>query len=194
MAHPDFNSPGKPPRLTSRKSTLTTLFVSTLTPYIEPTEAEVEEALSILDMSRGRCLCAYCGDKKTEWDHFRPVVSNCAPTGFITEIANLVPACGKCNQSKGGRYWKDWMLGKAKHSPRTRGIADLEKRVTCLEKFEAWRKPVQIQYDVIASPERWEKHKKYLADVLEILAEAEILAIQLRKEVEQTLMQHRSES
>jgi hypothetical protein len=191
MPHPDFNPPGKPPKLTGRKSTLTGLFITTLTPYIEPTDAEVDEALSILGMSRGNCRCAYCGNTKTEWDHFRPVVRNRAPTGYITEIANLVPACAKCNQSKSGSDWKKWMLGNAVHSPKRRGVPDLMQRVARLEAFESWRTPTRIDYPVIANSERWEKHQNYLSSVLAILAEAEVHAKELREYVEQSLRKQR---
>ena len=113
MAHPDFKAPAKFVRLTARTSTLTGLFVVTLTQYIAPTEDEVDEALSILGMSRGHCVCAYCGRAKSEWDHFRPTVANGEPTGYITEIANLVPSCGKCNQSKSGRDRKSTRLNSS---------------------------------------------------------------------------------
>jgi len=36
--------------------------------------------------------CSYCGTPATEWDHLRPLVMNKKPTGYISEIHNLVPA------------------------------------------------------------------------------------------------------
>jgi len=47
------------------------------------------------------------------------------PTGYISEIRNLVSSCGPCNQSKGARDWRAWMTGKARHGILTR-IARLE--------------------------------------------------------------------
>jgi endonuclease I len=44
------------------------------------------------------------------------------PTGYISEIHNLVPACGKCNQSKGNKEWRQWMLSDATLSPKTKGF------------------------------------------------------------------------
>jgi hypothetical protein len=180
MPHPDFNPPGKPPKLTSRRSTLTGLFVMTLTPYIEPTEAEVDEALGILGMKRGACVCAYCGDKKSEWDHFRAVVLNRKPTGYITEIANLVPACGKCNQSRGNKDWKVWMTGDAAHSPARRGVQDIEARLGRLRDFSAWRNPVRIDFDTLIAPDKWTRHTENLATLLRSLEEAEVHAAELR--------------
>jgi 5-methylcytosine-specific restriction endonuclease McrA len=77
--------------------------VNSIIPVIDPSDAEIEEALNILKMEANNVRCSYCGDKATEWDHLRPIVKNKRPTGYISEIANLVPACGKCNQSKSGR-------------------------------------------------------------------------------------------
>ncbi len=155
MLHSDFNPPGKAPKLTSRRSTLTGLFFTTLTPYIEPTETEVEEALTVLGMKRGACVCAYCGDKKSEWDHFRAVVKERKPTGYITEIANLVPACGKCNQSRGNKDWKVWMRGSALQSPTRRGVVGIEERILRLEAFASWRVPVCIDYAKLACEDHW---------------------------------------
>ena len=97
--------------MVSRKSSITNAFVNAVIPTIPPTADEIDEALTILGMEPTNVRCAYCGDKATEWDHLRPLVAKRRPTGFISEIANLVPACGKCNQSKGGSDWRKWMLG-----------------------------------------------------------------------------------
>jgi hypothetical protein len=180
MAHPDFNPPGKPPKLTGRRSTLTGLFVTTLTPYIEPSDAEVDKALSVLGMQRGGCVCAYCGGAKSEWDHFRAVVKDRKPTGYITEIANLVPACGKCNQSRGNKDWRDWMLGSAAQSPTTRGIQGIPDRIARLEAFEKWRKPVRIDYAALGKEHDWTLHITNLERVLKLLEEAEAHATKLR--------------
>ena len=54
-------------------------------------------------MDPDNVACAYCGNAMTEWDHLNPLVMDKQATGFITEIQNLVPACGKCNQTNGNR-------------------------------------------------------------------------------------------
>lgn len=90
-------------KITGRTSTITNAFVSTIISAIQPTEAEVSEALEILGLNPNDLQCAYCGDRSTEWDHLRPLVRAKKPTGYISEIANLVPSCGKCKQSKGAK-------------------------------------------------------------------------------------------
>lgn len=89
--------------MVSRKSSITNAFVNSLIPVIRPSPDEIEKALAILEIAPTDVRCAYCGDKSSEWDHLRPFVLKMRPTGYISEIANLVPSCGKCNQSKGNK-------------------------------------------------------------------------------------------
>jgi hypothetical protein len=189
MQHPDFNSPGKPSKLTARKSTITGLFFSSLTPYIEPLAEEVDKALDILGMSRGKVSCAYCGDSKSEWDHFRPIVRNRKPTGFITELANLVPSCGKCNQSKSGKDWRVWMNSSAKLSPKSRNIADLELKIQRLDDYEKWKTPIQVDFLAVLGKSAWEMHLSHLDAVINGLVEAERGAKILRNQIEGWVMQ-----
>ena len=96
--------------VTGRSSSITNAFIDAIIPAVDPTEEEKLEALRILQIDPKDIRCAYCGDKATEWDHLRPIITIQEPTGYITEIANLVPSCGKCNQSKGnhtgGSGWR----------------------------------------------------------------------------------------
>jgi hypothetical protein len=166
--------------VTGRSSSITNAFISAIIPVVEPTEVEEREALSILQISPEDIRCAYCGDKSTEWDHLRPIISNQEPTGYITEIANLVPSCGKCNQSKGKSYWRTWMEGNAKLSPKTRGIADLKDRVTRLQAYEAWRQPRKIDFAAIVGPEMWQRHRQNWRKVLDLLKQSQELANEIR--------------
>ena len=130
-------------------------------------------------MDRGDCRCAYCGDARTEWDHFRPIVKERQPTGDITEIANLVPSCGKCNQSKGNKNWREWMLGRVKLSPQQRKIPDLQDRVTRLEAFEKWREPVRVDYAKVVGEARWNQYQQLLSTAVDHLAVAQKTALEL---------------
>ena len=89
-----------PMKITGRPSSITNAFINSIIPVISPTtDEEVKNALDILDMTPELFQCAYCGGTASEWDHLRPLVKDKKPTGFISEIHNLVPSCGKCNQS-----------------------------------------------------------------------------------------------
>lgn len=179
--HPDFNAPPTP-KLTRRRTTLTGLFYISLTPYIPPTASEVDDALKVLGMKRGEVCCAYCGDAKSEWDHLNSIVSGSDPSGFITELANLVPSCGKCNQSKGSKPWLEWMKGEAKLSPNGRGIPeqDTEKRIKRLQKFELAYRPTKIDYSALFGAKAWGKHIGHLGKILKSLEKAEAHAVDLR--------------
>lgn len=176
--HPDFDLPGKG-RIDGRTSSITAAFFQAITPVVLPSDADVEEAITVLGMTQGKCRCAYCGDTRTEWDHFRPIVVNRKPTGYITEIANLVPACGKCNQSKGNRHWKEWISGPAARSPKSRQISDLPWRIEKLEAYERWRTPLCIDYAAVLGPVRWAAYSGLLDVAVEHLATAQKVAIEL---------------
>jgi hypothetical protein len=166
--------------MVSRKSSITNAFVSAVIPVVAPTTDDIEKSLSILGMNPSDVRCAYCGDKSTEWDHLRPLVLKRRPTGYISEIANLVPACGKCNQSKGNKPWRGWMRSKARLSPTGRGIADVEQRIARLETYEAWRPPTKVDFESSLGKKAWD-HYWSLWDALNTaLHEAQLVADRMR--------------
>lgn len=144
--------------MVSRKSSITNAFVGALIPVVVPTAEEIGEALAILGMEPEDVRCVYCGDRASEWDHLRPLVVKRRPTGFVSEIANLVPACGKCNQSKGNQPWKDWMLGTARFSPTGRGVTGVAERAARLERYEQWKSPTVVDFASIVGVDEWEKY------------------------------------
>ncbi|MER7796362.1 HNH endonuclease [Microbacterium sp. NPDC096154] len=170
-AAPRFSMP-KAVRITGRSSSITNSFVNGIIPVIPPTTDEIDEALAILGMDDA-VVCAYCGDRATEWDHLRPLVVAQKPTGYISEIHNLVPACGKCNQSKGNKPWQAWMRGPAPLSPATRGVADIEGRIERLIRFENWGEPTKVDFAEVVGDELWEKHWQNHRAILELMREAE---------------------
>lgn len=162
--------------MVSRKSSITNAFVGAVIPKIAPTHEEIEEALRILGMEAHDVRCAYCGDKQSEWDHLRPLVLQRRPTGYISEIANLVPACGKCNQSKGNTAWREWMMSSARLSPVGRGLAGSEERIARLEKYERWKAPTQVNFESIVGSQDWEHYWSLCDDVNEELRQAQQVA------------------
>jgi len=164
-----------------RSSSITNAFINAIIPVIEPSEEEELEALRILQIDAMNITCAYCGDKSTEWDHLRPIITNQEPTGYITEIANLVPSCGKCNQSKGKKPWRKWIQSNARLSPMTRGIANLPKRIENLEAFEKWRQPRRIDFAALVGQEMWKRHRQNWSEVLELLRKSQALAAEIRQ-------------
>lgn len=175
--------------MVSRKSSITNAFVNAIIPAFLPTPEEIDEALRLLGMEVEDIRCAYCGDRSTEWDHLRPLVLDRRPTGYVTEIANLVPACGKCNQSKGNKPWRDWMRSSARWSPTGRGLEGVEARIETIERYEAWKSPTRVDFVAILGEERW-SHYWGLCDAVndELRAaqdEAELLKAHIAKGVKQ---------
>ncbi len=166
--------------MTSRKTSVTNAFVCAIIPCIRPIVADIATALEILGMDPSDVRCAYCGDKATEWDHLRPLVVKRRPTGFISEIANLVPACGKCNQSKGNSAWRDWMLGRAKLSPTGRRITGVADRVKRLEAYEQWRAPTRVDFETIVAGETWEHYWSLCERVIDDMRRCQEVADSLR--------------
>lgn len=169
-----------------RSSSITNAFINAIIPIFPPSDEEVLEALSVLGMSPDSIQCAYCGDPTTEWDHFRPLVTNQKPTGYVTEIANLVPSCGKCNQSKGKSNWREWMIGDAPKSPKTLKKPDLEGRIHRLEAYEMWRKPRWFNFAEIVGPELWASHWKNWDEALAVLKKSQGLASEIKRIIGQS--------
>jgi hypothetical protein len=157
MPTPDFP---KSISISARISTVTNAFTNSVIPRVEPTQDQLDQALKLLGMKEGDIRCAYCGDPATEWDHLSPLVENKKPTGFITEIFNLIPACGKCNQSKRNQPWESWIRSTAPKSPATRRIADLDTRIEMIRTYENWASEHRTKLNVTALAQGlWEEHE-----------------------------------
>jgi hypothetical protein len=171
--------------MVSRKSSVTNAFVNSLIPVIAPSIDEIAEALRILEMTVDDVRCAYCGDRSTEWDHLRPLVLNLRPTGYISEIGNLAPACGKCNQSKGNKQWHVWMRSGAKRSPAQRNIPDLERRIAHLEAYERWKDIKPIDFEKIVDAALWHGYWKEYEQLIEAMKASQRLADALKAQIRQ---------
>ena len=154
-----FNMP-KAVTIMGRSSSITNSFYNGIVPIIEPTDEEIRNALKTLEQTEENVTCVYCGDPKTEWDHLYPLIVNKRHTGYITEIANLVPACGKCNQSKGNSYWKEWIVSDAEKSPKTRKIKDLDKRIKIIENYDLTFPKKQIDVEALVGEDIWQKYQE----------------------------------
>lgn len=174
-------------KITGRSSSITNAFVNSIIPIIEPTNEQVSAALEILNMGNGNIHCSYCGDTYTEWDHLRPLVLDKKPTGFISEIHNLVPACGKCNQSKGNKSWEVWILSSAKLSPKSRRTPDLADRIERLKNYENWQEPTKVDFKGIVGIGKWSTHWENCEKVQEMMRESQILATEINIEVKRAL-------
>jgi hypothetical protein len=164
----------------SRKSSITNAFVCSIIPVVPPTEQEVGQALRILGMEPPNLRCAYCGDAYTEWDHLRPLVIKRRPTGYVSEIGNLVPSCGKCNQSKGNKEWRLWIESKAALSPGARNVPRLDEKIRRLEAYQKWRPVVRFEFESVVNKELWHRYWEDLEKVISALRDSQKLASEVK--------------
>ena len=137
----------------------------------------------MLEMTADTFQCTYCGSVASEWAHLRPLVKDKKPTGYISEIQNLVPSCGKCNQSKGNKEWRTWMLSTAKRSPKARGVKDIHERIKRLEAYERSKTPTRMDFEAIVGQEAWAQHQDNLERVQTLMRESQELAAKINAEV-----------
>lgn len=187
--HPAFRMP-TPVSITGRSSSITNSFINAIIPVIAPTDDEVERALSLLGMSDTGPRCSYCGGVYTEWDHLRPLVVKQRPTGFISEIGNLVPACGKCNQSKGNKPWRLWIRSNARLAPARRGVDGLEALVERLEVYEAAWDVRPLNFHDVIGDQAWDEHWRNWERVLEVMRESQRTAVILQSLVAEWHAKH----
>jgi len=80
--------------------------------------------------------CAFCGAKQApRKDHLIPVI-HCGD--FVRR--NVVPACQKCDDSKGQKGYREWMLNSnSRRSLKARGFTDeqIRKRIRLIEKWQS---------------------------------------------------------
>lgn len=127
-------------RLLNRSSTVSNAFAQALAPADDYDEARLETAFRGLGLvGDGVLLCAYCSRPANSVDHLNPLVNNKKFTGWGHVFGNLVPACGDCNQSKGGRPWRDFA--------RESGVR--ESQIQKLEAYEQ-QSPTPVSQDDLA--------------------------------------------
>ena len=90
---------------------------------------EVERVLAFFGNDPPECV--YCGSREVErWDHLVPIRE-----GGETVIGNMVPACARCDDSKRNAVFEEWMVSDCKHSPKSRGVEDIEYRVERIKEY-----------------------------------------------------------
>ena len=88
----------------------------------------------------GPIECVYCGDSDVRrWDHLVPVAE-----GGEAVLGNMVPACSRCDDSKGAAFFKDWMKGSARYSPTTQKVDGVRRKMNQIERYAA-------HYDYVAT-------------------------------------------
>jgi len=177
----------KTSKITSRSSSITNAFIQTILPTRSWSGVEEAEALGILGMARPALSCSYCGDATSEWDHLFPLVRHKQPTGFIHEIRNLVPSCGRCNHSKSGGDWDVWFQNPNSNSPTKRNVPDREDRFERLVEFVKWGDLTAIPFHELIDKEELNSYWRVLAQIQMDLAAAQQIANRLKPILQDSL-------
>ena len=75
--------------------------------------------------------CAFCGSSTVRrWDHLEPVSQ-----GGETVLGNMVPACGRCDDSKQHLPFEQWMTSDAKWSPNSQGVKEIQRRIERIKAY-----------------------------------------------------------
>lgn len=167
-------------RVDDRETTITGTFAKAIMPVLPLEPSEIRTTLELLGMTPEDLRCAYCGDPPTEWDHFRATARAKRATGFGTTSRNLVPSCGKCNQSRGNKHWRTWIQGGAKLSPAKRRPDGLADRIERLARFEAWSEHSPLNYQVCVPPELLKEYWEQCDAIVVALQRAQLAADRVR--------------
>lgn len=145
LTQKEFKLPNAP-TFGSRKSTMAKAASDGIAPRIRPTQEEFESYQRYFPKKDNSYLCAYCGKKYDYFEHLRPLVIGGKPTGYGSDIYNLVPSCRICNERKANKYWADWM-----QEPIMIQEPGCEKRCEILKNFAEWgkNKVTHIDYESI---------------------------------------------
>jgi hypothetical protein len=180
-----------PPKttITSRTSTITSQFARTKAPYLKPTPLQLNERYKQFGMDPTTASCAYCIGAQTEWDHLFAIVNDNKWTGYFTEVNNLIPACGKCNQSRGKRPYAEWMLSNAVLSVKNvfikrdklseeQAVFEVKKRIMLIDEVVKKSPPKHLAVDHMSILETAYEDKRL--EIIKLLYEAQKIAEQIQ--------------
>jgi 5-methylcytosine-specific restriction endonuclease McrA len=163
----------KPYKMKQRASTISHAFASALAPHDDFDEREVIKALRQLGQDPGNLKCVYCSRKAATWDHLMSIVKNSEFRGYGHQIGNLVPACRPCNEAKGGKNFRDYLL-KGKNP----------QRKVLVRKLESHLKKFSKQHDIQGFKKKnavlWRQYERLRKQVLDKMKEGDLIAEKLR--------------
>ncbi|TJV71044.1 MAG: HNH endonuclease [Mesorhizobium sp.] len=169
------------PKITGRETSINAAFVQAIIPRNID-----DEGLAALYRRAGieAGKCVYCGEDARDTDHLRPIVKGGKPSGFFHVNANVVPACGHCNQSKSGLDWRSWIRSTtAQGSPTSRRVPDIEERIARLERFEeiaGVRESVpEAELRMAVGEELWDAYWQRRDEIVHLMREAQKEAVKI---------------
>lgn len=157
-------------KISSRSSTICRSMACTLMPRYPCTNEDENKWKKFFSDKE----CAYCGKKATHLDHLFPLIDKRKPTGYMTEVSNLVPCCSLCNQRKGNINFVEYM-----RSDKCQYIGDKndqDKRINKINEFQNQMPAKRICIDSVILSE-WQKILTEYDDLLK-KTENKLIAMQ----------------
>ena len=166
--------------LTALISVVNNAFANAVLPRIAPNQEEWSEWLAMFGVPNEKGLtCAYCAGSAELLDHLNPTMIDKKASGFFAELANLVPSCRPCNESRGNKRWEPWL--RIKHADH--GVEIIEGRIAVMRRFEQWRKPECLDPRKSGDADRWLEYDSIRAEIHDLLRKAQTVAEELRTAV-----------
>jgi hypothetical protein len=168
-----FKSAMRPYKLMARSSTVNNAFAQALAPVDEFDAKRLETAFRKMGLiNENGLVCTYCGRRAGSVDHLNPLVKDSKFTGWGHVFGNLVPACSDCNQSKGGKPWREFV--------RESGLSE-----TLIGQLESYEKqaPSPVSQDDLAEfyPDLIDAYNRLRALNVDTLKTAQSLANEIRR-------------
>lgn len=167
-----FKMPSKS-NLKGRTSTINNAFAIGITPYLKPDADVLDSYYSELKIEPDQCgYCLRIGEGKT-MDHINPLVVAGMPSGYITDINNLIPCCKDCNSKKGGKFFSKWYKESDNVSrllSMGMSMDDIEERYNIIMKYIKDHCTNPYDYKKIVGDDKWNEYisrKKQMIKLLE---------------------------
>ncbi len=117
--------------------------------------------------------CAFCGKKPASRKDHLVAVFECGD--FVRK--NVVPACQECDDSKGRKPYRDWMLhSKSKKSLRCRLGMSTDEIEARIKKIEEWQNGYVCGDEEALFGSDYPKYRDILKKMEALCQEAEVLA------------------
>lgn len=162
-----------------RKTTINHAFASALAPCDRYDEERLKRAMAVLgqaDLDDLRCV--YCGTAGETWDHLIGLVKDSELNGYGHQVGNLVPCCRACNSLKGNREWREFLRSAIPDPVRREGVESVLGKYLSTFATEVDLSRAQAEH-----PQEWERYVQIKHQIIELMAEADRLAKQLRLQV-----------
>lgn len=108
--------------------------------------------------SCGEIRCFYCdAHEPTRWDHLHAVTRD-----GDTVPGNLVPACGRCDDSKQDRDIDEWVRSTSRHRPPAERLSALQAKVAAYRERFAYNAQA---FEARLSPDERARYRRFRTEI-----------------------------